>query len=135
MVDSLVRTLQDLDIPMVTLAIRVKDMRRHSDSNVVKVVKDCHDYALYFSRAAIPYGNSDFFWQHIGIYGYQRDFLLRFPSLPASPLERTEKLEQMRALENGFRIKIVETPYSTLSVDTPEDIIKVENFLNTANHD
>lgn len=135
MVDDLVEALQESGIPMATLAVANKDLSRHADRNLVKVVKDCHHFALYFSRAPIPHGTTDFFWQHIGIYGYQKDFLSRFSSLPVTPLETSEKLEQMRALENGFRIKIVETVFSTLSVDTPEDIIKVENIMKADNHD
>ena len=135
MIDNLIEALQESGIPMATLAVANTDLSRHDDRNLVKVVKDSSNFALYFSRAPIPHGTTDYFWHHIGIYGYQRDFLLRFPSLPVSQLETREKLEQMRALENGFRIKIVETVFSTLSVDTPEDIIKVENLMDVDNHD
>lgn len=135
MVDDLVEALQETTIPMATLATANRDLNAFGDTNVVKVVKDNSNFALYFSRAPIPHGITDFFWQHIGIYGYQRDFLLRFPFLPVSRLEKTEKLEQMRAMENGFRIKIIETDFSTLSVDTPEDIIKVEISMDSNHHD
>lgn len=135
MLDDLIEVLQNPDIPMATFAVANRDLSCQGDVNLVKVVKDSHDFALYFSRAPIPHGADGFFWQHIGIYGYQRDFLLRFPSLPATQLERAEKLEQLRVLENGFSIKIVETRFSTLSVDTPEDIIKVENFMTAGHHD
>lgn len=133
MLDSLVQTLTAKSIPMATLAARNKDLSELDDPNIVKIVKDNDDFALYFSRSPLPFHAEDFFWQHIGIYGYQRDFLLKFCKLPISKLERTEKLEQLRALESGYKIKVVETPYLTLSVDTPQDIIKVENFLKRSN--
>lgn len=129
MIDSLVKVLQEESINMATLACKNTNLSQHSERNIVKVVADKQGFALYFSRSPIPLQPSDFFWHHIGLYGYQRDFLLRFKDLSFSRLENIEKLEQLRALENGFRIRVVETPYSTLSVDTPEDIIRVENKI------
>jgi 3-deoxy-manno-octulosonate cytidylyltransferase (CMP-KDO synthetase) len=129
MIDSLVKVLQEESTNMATLACKNTNLSQHSDRNIVKVVADKQGFALYFSRSPIPLQPSDFFWHHIGLYGYQRDFLLRFKDLSFSRLENIEKLEQLRALENGFRIRVVETPYSTLSVDTPEDIIRVENKI------
>jgi 3-deoxy-manno-octulosonate cytidylyltransferase (CMP-KDO synthetase) len=128
-IDLLVEALQEEAVPMATLAHPDPDLSRIGDPNVVKLVMDAKGYALYFSRSPLPHQASDFFWEHIGIYGYQRDFLLRFGDLPGSRLEETESLEQLRALEHGFRIKVLETRYPTLSVDTPEDIIKVEERL------
>ena len=133
-IDRLVEALQQEAVPMASLARHSFDLSRLSDPNIVKVVMDTAGYALYFSRSPIPYQTSDGFWEHIGIYGYQRNFLLNFHDLPDSRLEKTEKLEQLRALENGFRIKILETGYSTLSVDVPEDIIKVENKMKEELH-
>ena len=132
MIDSLVRTLQDESIPMATLAAKVTDLNRKQDKDVVKVVWNVKEYALYFSRSPLPFQAADYFWQHIGIYGYQKGFLLKFQGLPVSWLEKSEGLEQLRALENGYKIKIVKTSFPTLSVDTPEDIIKVEKFLKKA---
>ena len=129
MIEDLVQTLQDEATHMATLAVKSNRLSDIEDQNIVKVVKDKEDFALYFSRSPIPFNFEDYFWKHIGIYGYQRTFLLKFESLQETRLEKTEKLEQLRALENGYRIKIVDTPHSVLSVDTPEDIIKVENFL------
>jgi len=129
MIEDLVQVLQDKTIHMATLAVKEKNIADIEDQNIVKVVKDKEDFALYFSRSPIPFDPTDYFWKHIGIYGYQRTFLLKFESLQETRLEKSEKLEQLRALENGCRIKIVDTPHSILSVDTPEDIIKVENFL------
>lgn len=128
-IDKLVEVLQDEDIPMATLAVKEDNLNLLNDSDVVKVIPDKDGFALYFSRSPLPFQASDYFWRHIGIYGYQKDFLQKFCRIPPSRLEKTEKLEQLRALENGYRIKIIENQYSTLSVDSPEDIIRVENLL------
>ena len=129
MIDDLVKALQDEAIPMVTLAAKGNDLDLLNENNVIKVVQDIEGFALYFSRSPLPFQASDYFLQHIGIYGYQKEFLLALSQMPPSRLERTENLEQLRALENGYKIKIIETQFSTLSVDSPQDIIKVENFL------
>jgi len=134
MIENLVQVLQDKTIDMATLAVKNNNTDKIEDQNIVKIVKDRENFALYFSRSPIPFNSSDYFWKHIGIYGYQRTFLLKFESLPETRLEKTEKLEQLRALENGCRIKVVNTPFSILSVDTPEDIIKVENILRKEPH-
>lgn len=128
-IDNLVEALQTPDIPMATLAAKEEDLSLLDDPNVVKALMDTHGFALYFSRSPLPFQASGYFWRHIGIYGYQRDFLLKFCRIPPSRLEKAEKLEQLRALENGYRIKIMEIPFLTLSVDSPEDIIKVENLI------
>lgn len=129
MIDNLVEALQDTSLPMASLMARQRDLNLLGDSHIVKVVVDKDRFALYFSRSPLPYNASDFFFQHIGIYGFQRDFLLKFKDMSPSRLERLEKLEQLRALENGFKIKMIEVAFPTLSVDTPQDIIKVEKVL------
>lgn len=129
MIDDLVKALQDETMPLATLAVRVNDLSLLDDRNVVKVVTDVEGTALYFSRSPLPFQPSDYFLQHIGIYGYQREFLLAFSRMPPTRLEKIEDLEQLRAVENGFKVKVVETPFSTLSVDSPQDIMKVEIFL------
>lgn len=129
MIDSLVTALQDENIPMASLMSRVKDPELAQESQTVKVVVDREGYALYFSRLPIPAGDADFFYRHIGLYGYQKEFLREFVRLGPSRLETCEKLEQLRALENGFRVKMLETSFPSLSVDTPQDIIRVEEFL------
>jgi 3-deoxy-manno-octulosonate cytidylyltransferase (CMP-KDO synthetase) len=131
MIDDLVKVLQDDSIPMATLAVSVPDLALIHDKDTVKVVVDKNGYALYFSRSPLPSQPSGHFWKHIGIYGYQRHFLMEFRQMPVSQLESCERLEQLRALENGFKIKVIQTDSPTLSVDTPEDIIKVEMFLET----
>jgi 3-deoxy-manno-octulosonate cytidylyltransferase (CMP-KDO synthetase) len=135
MIDDLVQALQDRSVPMATLAAKVMDLDLLQDKNIVKVVWDKKEYALYFSRAPLPFQSTDYFWQHIGIYGYQKEFLLKFQDLPVSWLERCENLEQLRVLENGYKIKIIQTAFPTLSVDTPEDIIKIEKFIEKGSDD
>lgn len=135
MLDRIVRGLEESGAPMVSLMARVERLDLLTDPRIVKVVTDAAGEALYFSRSALPHGCSDYFYQHIGIYGYRRDFLLGYKDLPGSRLERAEKLEQLRALENGRRIRMIEISRPTLSVDTPADIIKVERFLTRRLHD
>lgn len=129
MLDSLVQALRSEPVPMVSLMRKVQDIGLLQDPNRVKVVVDNLGFALYFSRSPIPYHATNDFFHHLGIYGYQRDFLLEFCKLAPSRLEQLENLEQLRALENGFKIKMVEVPFGTLSVDSPRDIIEVENCL------
>jgi 3-deoxy-manno-octulosonate cytidylyltransferase (CMP-KDO synthetase) len=118
---------EDQELPMCTLMHPIPE-RAYADPSVVKVVTDLAGNALYFSRSLIPYprvrqGHRAF--EHIGIYAYRRQFLLTYTQLPPSPLERSESLEQLRALENGYRIRVLitqATDYIPLSVDTPEDL-------------
>jgi 3-deoxy-manno-octulosonate cytidylyltransferase (CMP-KDO synthetase) len=121
--------LEDDDIQMGTLKKKIERAEEISNPNVVKVVTDLAGNAIYFSRAAIPHvradGTAPVCFKHIGLYVYQREFLLRYSDLPVGPLEQAERLEQLRALENGFKIRVVETEYESLGVDTPEDWEKV----------
>jgi 3-deoxy-manno-octulosonate cytidylyltransferase (CMP-KDO synthetase) len=135
MIDALISTMKKDETPMATLAIKEKNLSLLGDPNIVKVVTDKQDLALYFSRSPLPFQSSDYFFQHIGIYGYRRDFLLEMCQWPPSRLEQEEKLEQLRVLENGHNIKVVFTDFSTLSVDTPQDIIMVENLLKKEQYD
>jgi 3-deoxy-manno-octulosonate cytidylyltransferase (CMP-KDO synthetase) len=126
-------------VDISTLAVKINDVDLIFNPNVVKVVFDKDKIALYFSRGPIPFcrdaknekdwlrlGN---FYKHIGLYVYSRESLLKFVSLRRSSLEEIEKLEQLRALENGFRIKVVISESDTIGVDTPEDVEKVVAFL------
>jgi 3-deoxy-manno-octulosonate cytidylyltransferase (CMP-KDO synthetase) len=121
--------LEHDEIPMGTLKKRIEDRAEIADPNVVKVVSDHEGNALYFSRSPLPYirdirESSDApqaHFKHIGLYVYRRDFLLAYSDLPIGPLEQAERLEQLRALENGFKIRVIETEYESLGVDTPED--------------
>jgi 3-deoxy-manno-octulosonate cytidylyltransferase (CMP-KDO synthetase) len=135
MIDDLVEALQDKTIPMATLAAKQKDMDLLDDKNIIKVATDREGFALNFSRSPLPRQAPDYFWQHIGIYGYQKEFLLALCEMPPSKSEKAENLEQLRAVENGYKIKVIESPFSTLSVDSPQDIIRVENFLNKGAND
>ena len=120
---------------MSTLRQAISDPSELTNPNVVKVVVDAHDHALYFSRALIPYPReSGTAFKHIGLYGYRRDFLLTFAALAQTPLERSESLEQLRALEHGFRIRAVETAFESIEVDTPEDLERVRRRLATPAH-
>jgi 3-deoxy-manno-octulosonate cytidylyltransferase (CMP-KDO synthetase) len=135
MLDALAEALaSDDSVPMATLGHPMSE-EEAADPNVVKVVTDIRGRALYFSRAKIPFirrpsheGAQNYF-KHVGIYGYRRDFLLKFAALPPSPLEQAEGLEQLRALEYGFPIKVVETEYRVMGVDTQEDLEKVREAL------
>ena len=129
--------LDEPDVPMGTLKTRIFRVEDVSDPNVVKVVTDAEGNALYFSRSPIPYvrqtGEQAAHFKHLGLYVYRREFLLEYPDLPVGPLERAERLEQLRALENGFKIRVVETDCDSLGVDTPEDWEKLSRlFENTA---
>jgi 3-deoxy-manno-octulosonate cytidylyltransferase (CMP-KDO synthetase) len=125
--------VHDSDIEMGTLKKRIEDPREITDPNVVKVVTDVEGDAIYFSRSPIPYARDgsvsvDYF-KHIGLYVYQREFLLGYSALPVGQLERIERLEQLRALENGYLIRVVETESESLGVDTPEDLERVSQFF------
>jgi 3-deoxy-manno-octulosonate cytidylyltransferase (CMP-KDO synthetase) len=121
-------------IPMGTLKKRIEDPGEIDDPNVVKVVTDRFENAIYFSRSTIPYQREKntggvIHYKHIGLYVYRRDFLLRYPGLPVGPLERAERLEQLRALENGYKIRVVETEYESIGVDAPEDLERVTKLF------
>ena len=137
MVDQLAECLtRHPAVPMASLMVPLRDEADAQSPNVVKVVTDRDGFALYFSRAAIPFQRStpsgnpaQRCYKHLGIYGYQRHFLLQFPSLEPTPLEQFEQLEQLRALEHGYRIKLLETVHDTIGVDTPDDLRRVEALL------
>jgi len=138
MIDNLVIALQDEKAAqMATMIKKIEDEAELTNSNVVKVVVDKNGYALYFSRYAIPYnrtGETDekkrpTYYKHIGLYAFTKDFLFTFRNLPKSGLENAEKLEQLRVLEYGYKIKIVETKFDTVGVDRPEDLKRAEEAL------
>jgi len=124
------------EVQMATLKKRIEDPREVSDPNVVKVITDHAGDAIYFSRCPIPYrrdgGGTTPYFKHIGLYVYQRDFLLGYSALPVGPLETAERLEQLRALENGYRIRVTETEYESLGVDTPADLERVSRLFQTS---
>ncbi|MEM0965712.1 MAG: 3-deoxy-manno-octulosonate cytidylyltransferase [Verrucomicrobiota bacterium] len=135
-------SLLDSSAGMSTLAVRLTDPARINDPSQVKVVMDQQGRALYFSRAPIPWDRESKGYPtkerletikvfgHLGLYGYQGRFLERFVDLKPSPLERIERLEQLRVLENGIEIKVGVTEESTIGVDTPEDLVRLERALD-----
>jgi 3-deoxy-manno-octulosonate cytidylyltransferase (CMP-KDO synthetase) len=123
----------DPALVMSTLRERLHDREAIADPNNVKVVVDREGYALYFSRHPIPYQRDRdaqvTWWRHIGLYVYRRDFLLTYARLAPTPLQLSEGLEQLRALEHGYRIFVPETPHPALGVDTPADLERVRQLL------
>ncbi|MBL7085211.1 MAG: 3-deoxy-manno-octulosonate cytidylyltransferase [Candidatus Omnitrophica bacterium] len=134
MIDELVDCLLgNPEIPMATLVHKIEDMQDLIDPNVVKMVKDKNNFALYFSRSTIPHLRSSLpgsqslsFYKHLGLYAYTKEFLFTFTNLPVGQLEQSEKLEQLRALEHGYKIKVIETSFNPIGVDTPGDLEKVK---------
>ena len=137
MIDQLVAGMEsEPEFAMGTLARPIESADVWANPNVVKVVFGSRGNALYFSRCPVPYvrdTNGAFVGgrahKHIGIYAYRREFLLKFVTLPQSELEKTEKLEQLRALENGYAIRVWVTPHDSIGVDQPEDVQLVEEIL------
>jgi 3-deoxy-manno-octulosonate cytidylyltransferase (CMP-KDO synthetase) len=141
-IDAVAKALGNAE--MSTAAAPLRDASEYDNPNVVKVVVNAVDRALYFSRRTIPYvrdaaGRSVTeqvaafpFLKHLGIYGYRRDTLLRLVKFPVSPLERAEKLEQLRALEQGIDIAVVRVNYEAVGVDSPGDVARVEQLLSGA---
>ena len=118
------------DLKMATVKTEMKDEAEQKNPNNVKVVCDKAGYALYFSRSLMPYPRKGGcpVYKHIGIYAYRRDFLLHYAKMEPTPLEQAESLEQLRALENGYRIKVVETKAKFVGVDTVEDLERVNEI-------
>jgi 3-deoxy-manno-octulosonate cytidylyltransferase (CMP-KDO synthetase) len=124
-IDQLIEALAESE--MATLACPLLTDEEFTARDIVKVVTDLTGHALYFSRA--PLGSREAALRHIGIYGYRAETLQRFTALPPAPLERAESLEQLRALQNGIRIRVLQTPKPHLGVDRPEDVARVEAEL------
>ena len=130
-IDDLIAPFEmDKNLPMATVMVRMEDAAEQLNPNNVKVVVDKLGYALYFSRSLVPYPRAAAgpVYKHIGIYAYRRDFLLRYARLEPTPLERAESLEQLRALENGYGIRVLETDCRFVGVDTPEDLALVNKI-------
>jgi 3-deoxy-manno-octulosonate cytidylyltransferase (CMP-KDO synthetase) len=127
--------LEEEAIQIATPCTAITQANEIMDPNIVKVVRDFDSNGMYFSRAPIPWVRDNKItsdarhWKHIGLYAFRRDALLEFPTLPPGELEPIEQLEQLRWLENGFRIRVVETDYDAVSVDVPADIERVEKLL------
>lgn len=144
MIDDVIDVLKDKRADMATLAKRIENPQDLIDSNTVKVVFNMEGFAIYFSRSPIPYFRDRWkdishlntgslpegLFKHIGIYAYTGEFLQKFIKLPYSRLENIEKLEQLRAIEHGFKIKVALTTHETIGVDTPEDLERVRQCLS-----
>jgi 3-deoxy-manno-octulosonate cytidylyltransferase (CMP-KDO synthetase) len=131
-IDAAIEPFRDAeDLAMSTLCTRIAGADEAANPNVVKVVADVRGFALYFSRSPIPYlrGAGDRPHKHLGLYVYRREFLRRIAALEPTRLERTESLEQLRVLEHGFPIKVVETAHDSIGVDTPEDLERVRRLV------
>lgn len=127
-IDDLVRAMQsDPTLSMATVVKKSYSVDEFKSPDVVKAIINNQNLALYFSRSPIPtllkpFGKDEFFYKHLGIYAYNKDFLFTFKKLPPSYLENNERLEQLRALESGYKIKVIETDFETVGVDTPADL-------------
>jgi len=134
---AILSVLGDDSVSMGTLKRVVADPADILNPNVVKVVTNLSGDAIYFSRSPLPYERERHaqgtpYYKHVGLYVYRRDLLLKYPDLPVGPLEKAECLEQLRALENGYRIKVVETEYDSLGVDTHDDLERLNRLFQAA---
>ena len=133
--NSLRPLTRDRSIPMGTARTPIFQEEEWLNPNVVKVVTDARGFALYFSRAPIPHtrraANGIWGYRHVGVYVYRREFLLKFSRMRPTLLERTEGLEQLRALSNGYRIRVADVDEPSVEVDTPEDLERAEAYLKT----
>lgn len=131
-IDNLVRKMienENLDMATAATTLSVEE---YNNTSVVKVVRNINEEALYFSRSLIPYPRNAFTvspLKHIGIYAYRKDFLFKYTKMKQTPLEKTESLEQLRALENGYKIGVIETEFKGIGVDTKEDLEKVIEYI------
>ena len=120
--------LQDKDIYYAQAATEIINPADFIDTTVVKIAIGVEDYAVFYSRSPIPYPKTriDYrAYKHIGVYGYRNEFLQTFTKLPQGPIEKIEQIEQLRAIEHGYKVKIVKIPYDTISVDVPNDLFEV----------
>ena len=143
LIDQLAAAMDDSEVPMASAAFRIRSVADFTDPALVKVVVDQQRRALYFSRSPVPFPRHldlteidvlpEKFqaYGHLGIYAYRKEFLRHYASLPPTYLEQTERLEQLRALENGFPIRIIGANRPSLGIDTPEDLVKAQELAKT----
>lgn len=133
MINELITVFEDNNVEMATLCKEITEKADIDNPNIVKVVRNKDDDALYFSRHPIPFNrdkrNDIKYFKHIGIYGYKKSFLKKYIQTEKTLLETAENLEQLRVLENGYKIKVKETRYDCIGVDVPEDILKIEKEI------
>lgn len=138
-ISEVISIFSDHDVEFGSLRIEIKDLDEIAASSTVKVVVDKNDDALYFSRNIIPSNIKDGklarTFRHVGIYGYKREFLLKFINLPQSELELGEGIEPLRAIENGYKVRVKETNYRSIGVDYPEQLALVEQVIKSRNLD
>lgn len=133
MINSLINTFKEnKDLVMATLKHKLNSKEEIENPNSVKVICDKNNYAIYFSRSVIPYPRKNeniSYYKHIGIYAYKRDFVIEYSKMLSSPLEEAESLEQLRVLENGYKIKVLETSHSLIGVDTEQNLQDVIAYI------
>ena len=133
-IDALCQAFEeDHTLSMATVATPMKE-EEYNDPSAVKVIMNQKDEAMYFSRSLIPYPRNPFTatihpYKHIGIYAYKRDFLLQYASMAQTPAEKVESLEQLRVLENGYKIKVIKTNHQFIGIDTPEDLQHIRDYF------
>lgn len=131
-IDEVIKNVKEDDLADISTLIREIKDDEVNNPNLVKCVRDINGFALYFSRSKIPYERNSgiaTFYGHLGIYGYKREALIKMTQLPQTPLEKTESLEQLRALENGMKIKTSVVDFVPVGIDTKEDLVKFEKIL------
>ena len=125
-IDALCQAFEDdPDLAMATVATPMKE-EEYNDPSAVKVIMNQHDEAMYFSRSLIPYPRNPF---TAAIHPYKRDFLLQYAKMAQTPAEQVESLEQLRVLENGYKIKVIKTNHQFIGIDTPEDLQHIRNYF------
>lgn len=133
MIKTLISAFDDKDVYMATLKKKIEDENEINNTNIAKVITDFKDYAIYFSRSVIPFNRDgkekSVYYKHIGVYGYKKEFLLKFINLKERSLEKIEQLEQLRAIQNGYKIKVLETEHQSIGVDLVEHIKLVEDLI------
>ena len=137
MINSLLEVFVSSEkVNMGTLKHTIKNEEDFTNPNVVKVICDKNNDAIYFSRSPLPFVRNNInltHFRHVGIYAYKREFLLDYVKMEQTPLELSESLEQLRAIENGYKIKVLETPYSVIGVDVADDVEKVKKIISDKN--
>lgn len=137
MICKLIAQFDDDKVYMGTLKKKITSLEELDNPNVVKVITDVHNDAIYFSRYCLPFerdGNKTNHYKHIGLYAYKKWFLMKFSDMEKTMLEKAESLEQLRVIENGYKIRVAETQYQTIGVDTPEQLEAVRNYMLEEEH-
>jgi 3-deoxy-manno-octulosonate cytidylyltransferase (CMP-KDO synthetase) len=139
LVDSIIEVGKNSNVELVTAISKITDEQALINPNIVKVLRDNEGAGIYFSRTPLPYIRGEAnpaewlkrcdYWRHIGIYGYSAKSLARYASLPVSKMEKCEMLEQLRFIASGYKFELVETDYTSIGIDTPEDLAEAEEFL------